>query len=71
MKNKETTLFYRPRPGHPDPGVTVGADFDRGVDAEEDRRLFDRGLKRGHDGQGARLGNRNRNDVGGVWVDGR
>ena len=40
VKNIETTQFYRPRPGHPDPGVPV----------YEDRRLFDHGLKRGHDG---------------------
>ena len=50
VKNIETSLFYRPRPGHPDPGVPVDDQADRGADMDEDRRLFDRGLKRGHDG---------------------
>ena len=68
VKNIETTVFYRPRPGHPGPGVAVGEDFERGLDTEEDKRLFDRGLKRGHDGQGARGQPQPKSRVGGVWV---
>ena len=61
VKNIETTLFYRPR--HPDPGVTVSAPAHRGNDVGEDRRLFDRGLKRGHPGAP-----QPKSKIGGIWV---
>ena len=68
VKNIGTTLYYRPRPGHPDPGVVIGVELDRDGDTEEDKRLFDRGLKRAHDGQGARGQPQPKSRVGGVWV---
>ena len=34
VKNIETTLYYRPRPGHPDPGVAIGVELDREGDTE-------------------------------------
>ena len=68
VKNIETTLFYRPRPGHPDPGVTVSEPTHRGDGVGEDRRLFDRGLKRGHDGSGHPGAPQPKSKIGGIWV---
>ena len=68
VHNIETTLYYRPKPGHPDPGVQVeatdGGEPHRGSD---DHRLFDRGMKRGHDGTGTTAA-RPKSKIGGVWM---
>ena len=68
VKNIETTLFYKPRPGHPDSGIPVHDQADRGANMDEDRRLFDRGLKRGHDGSGQHGNPQPKSKVGGVWI---
>ncbi|CAE7354364.1 GIP [Symbiodinium pilosum] len=68
VKNIETTLFYRPRPGHPDPGVPVESQAGRQENMDEDRRLFDRGLKRAHDGTGQHGNPQPKSKVGGIWV---
>ena len=66
VTNIETTLYYRPRPGHPDPGISLDAD-DEPHQGGDDQRLFDRGLKRVHDGGGVSSA-RPKSKIGGVWV---
>ncbi|CAE7733243.1 GIP, partial [Symbiodinium necroappetens] len=66
VTNVETTLYYRPRPGHPDPGLPLDAD-DEPHQGGDDQRLFDRGLKRVHDGGGGSSA-RPKSKIGGVWM---
>ena len=67
VHNIETTLYYRPKPGHPDPGIQAEAGDDDPHREGDDQRLFDRGLKRGHDCAGTTAA-RPKSKIGGVWM---
>ncbi|CAE7558955.1 iscS [Symbiodinium pilosum] len=66
--NLETILYYRPRPGHPDPGTAVNDTSLRGTSVDEDKRLFDKGLKRVHDGSGHQGHAQPKSKIGGMWI---
>ena len=66
VTNVETTLYYRPQPGHPDPGLPLDVD-DEPHQGGDDQRLFDRGLKRVHEGGGSSSA-RPKSKIGGVWM---
>ena len=66
--NLETILCYRPRPGHPDPGTAVSDTGQKGTPVDEDKRLFDKGLKRVRDGSGHQGNAQPKSKIGGVWV---